>query len=77
MFGMEKNKGKPAEKTVFEMENSVKANPHKRKEMIDYIHGQETKIKDLLREQEDQKEHDKLAFMLCGYDAMIRVLGRL
>lgn len=76
---MDKNKkNKQAEKTKFNLEESLKNNPQKKKELIEGVSEQMETLKSMLRKgHSDQKEYDQIAFLLHGYNAMSKVVNRI
>ena len=76
---MDKGKnGKKLESTVFELEETLKKNPRKKKELIDSVADRMESLKARLRKgHKDQKEYDQIAFLLHGYNAMVKVVNRI
>lgn len=79
MFGMEKHKKKEkkAEPTVFDIENALKINPHKKKELLENMQNRLDYIKGFLREGSDHEEYEKMGFILNGYAAIKKVIERI
>lgn len=77
MFGMEKNKDDGPLPTVFEMEEAIKKNPHKRKELSQTVHKRMDDIKSCMKEYKDKKDQDQFAILLQGYQAIINVISRI
>lgn len=79
MFGMDKGKNNDkASHTVFNMEETLKKNPQKKKEIIDSVASRMESLKSMLRKgHNDQKQYDQIAFLLHGYNAMVKVINRI
>ncbi len=75
MFGMEKQKNKPKETFLFDLEKELK-DASKRKEFAKRIESRITKIKEALRKGSKKEEFDHLGVLLNGYHALTIVLGR-
>lgn len=79
MFGMEKNKkDKQPNKTVFNLEETLKNNPKKKKELIKDANEKMKILKSMLREgHTNPKQFDEVALLLHGYNAMVNVINRI
>lgn len=76
---MEKNKkDKQPNKTVFNLEETVKSNPKKKQEMLKNASEKMKILKSMLRKgQTNPKQFDEVALLLHGYNAMVNVINRI
>ena len=74
MYGLEKEvKGKFA----FDLEKDLKANPKRKKQVLEHAESMIYEIKKLLREGTNEKEFDRLGILLHGYAALQKVLKKV
>jgi hypothetical protein len=74
MFGMEKKKD--GEKSMFDLEQDIKSNPARGKELLDKAESRQQEIKKTLRDGADEKDFDHLGVLLHGYTALQKVLKK-
>lgn len=74
MFGLEK---KQKELFEFDLEQELKSNPEKKKELEKEINNRIQEIKTLLRSGTDTKDFDEYGVLLHGYSALLKVLTRV
>jgi len=74
MYGLEK---KPKHVFEFDLENAVKKDPQKGRELLKSTETKIHEIKALLREGAKGPELDALGSLLHGYTALQKVLNRL
>ena len=75
MFGLENKPKKPSEEFHFELERELR-DPKKHKALKAKIEAKIQDIKNLLREGENKKDFERLAIILHGYNAILRVFSR-
>ncbi len=73
MYGLEDSKKKPF---VFDLENDLKKNPKRAKEVFDLIDANINEIKASLRKGESSADFTHLGVILQGYTALQKVLKR-
>jgi hypothetical protein len=74
MYGLEESKKKPF---AFDLENDLKSNPKKAKELLKEIEANANEIKTSLRKGEKSSDFDQLGVLLHGYSALDKVLKRV
>lgn len=75
MFGLENKPKKPIQEFHFELENELK-DAKKHKTLKAKIEARIQEIKALLREGENKKDFERLALILHGYNALLKVFSR-
>lgn len=75
MFGLENKPKKPNQEFHFELEKELK-DPKKHKELKAKVEARIQEVKALLREGENKKDFERLALVLHGYSAMLKVFSR-
>lgn len=76
MFGLEDKKKKPDEKFFFELEKELK-DPKRYKELHQHIEERVQKLKDFLRNGDNQEGFERFVLLLQGYQALLKVMARL
>ncbi len=75
MFGLKKESKKTNEEFQFDLEKELQ-DPKKRKDLKTKVEAKIQDIKQILREGENKKDFEKLALILHGYNAMLKVFAR-
>lgn len=74
MFGMEQ---KPNQPFAFDLEEDLKKDPAKAKEMMKEVETRIGDLKNLLRQGAETEDFDEYGVLLHGYAALQRVLKRV
>ncbi|MBX9744257.1 MAG: EscE/YscE/SsaE family type III secretion system needle protein co-chaperone [Chlamydiales bacterium] len=74
MFGLEK---KPSEKFAFDLEKEIKNKPERKKEILAKVSAHIHEIKQLLREGANEKDFERLGFLLNAYLSLQKVLTKI
>ncbi len=74
MFGLEKNSNKPFE---FDLEKEIKAQPKRKKELLDHVTKRTKALKTALREGKAEENFDQCGLFLQGYAALTKVINRI
>ena len=77
MFGKEKGENEKMPTPDFDLEESLKANPHKKKELIATMRGRVDYLKELMRKGQGAENFEKVAVLLNGYQAFLKVVDRI
>lgn len=78
MFGKEDQKGhNKVPPTVFDMENALKDNPQKKKQLLQSMQERLESTKKFLREGSNKDDYKKMGFVLLGYASIIKVIERI
>lgn len=76
MFGLDKGKGSDESEFLFDLEREVE-DVERYKEIVNTIDQRTSVIKELLRKGEKKEAFAKLAMILQGYVAVLKVLSRV
>lgn len=75
MFGLKSGSNKTHDEFQFDLEKDLK-DQKKRNELKMKIEGKVQEIKQTLRDGENKKDFEKLAIIMHGYNAMLKVFAR-
>ncbi len=74
MFGLEKKPKAPFE---FALEEEIKADPGKKKALLEEVDGVIQEIKSILRQGTETENFDDYGVLLHGYSALQKVLNKI
>lgn len=77
MFGMDKKKDKGPKPTIFEMEEALKKDPHKKQELLKNMKLRHDHVKQFMREGSKKEEFKQMVHILHGYAALMKVVERI
>ena len=75
MFGLKDNSKKPGDEFHFELEQELN-DPKKHKALVKKVESKIQDLKKVLRDGEDKKDFERLALVLHGYTALLKVFSR-